>query len=118
MAAHTHTHTHTHIHTIAHTPDLHREMPGQASKEPLQARTDCIKTYPRGGAIGNWHTHMCFWRFVHMGSDEPLGGSLAARLGTWGAPVAQCGRSATIWVSSCTGDPYFVILGASLLPLA
>ena len=31
---------------------------------------------------------------------------------------AQCGRSATIWVSSRIGDPYFVILGASLLPLA
>ena len=26
--------------------------------------------------------------------------------------------SATIWASSRTGDPYFVILGASLLPLA
>ena len=35
----------------------------------------------------------------------------------WGAPLAQCGRSATIWASSRTGDPYFVTLGASLLPL-
>ena len=35
-----------------------------------------------------------------------------------GAPLAQCARSATIWASSRTGDPYFVILGASLLPLA
>ena len=35
-----------------------------------------------------------------------------------GAPLAQCGRSATIWAYSHTGDPYFVTLGASLLPLA
>ena len=31
---------------------------------------------------------------------------------------AQCGRSTTIWASSRIGDPYFVILGVSLLPLA
>ena len=31
---------------------------------------------------------------------------------------AQCGRSATILATLRTGDPYFVILGASLLPLA
>ena len=42
---------------------------------------------------------------------ESLGGALSA-------VRAQCGRSATIWASSRTGDPYFVILGASLLPLA
>ena len=35
-----------------------------------------------------------------------------------GAVHAQCARSATIWASSRTGDPYFVILGASLLALA
>ena len=40
-----------------------------------------------------------------------LGGALSA-------VRAWCGRSATIWASSRTGDPYFVILGASLLPLA
>ena len=33
-----------------------------------------------------------------------------------GAPLAQC--ACTIWASSRTGDPYFVILGASLLPVA
>ena len=43
--------------------------------------------------------------------------------GPWGgggglsAARVQCGRSATIWVSSRTEHPYFVILGASLLPL-
>ena len=37
--------------------------------------------------------------------------------GALSAMRAQCGRSATIWASSRTGDPYFVILGASLLPL-
>ena len=48
--------------TQTHTPDLHREMPGQASKELLQARTDCMKKHPRGGAIGvhtHTHTHTC-----------------------------------------------------------
>ena len=29
-----------------------------------------------------------------------------------GAPQAQCARSATIWVSGRTRDPYFEILGA------
>ena len=38
--------------------------------------------------------------------------------GALSAVRAQCGRTATIWASSRTGDPYFVILGASLLPLA
>ena len=37
---------------------------------------------------------------------------------TQGAPLAQCARSATIGAYSRTGGPYFVILGASLLPLA
>ena len=31
----------------------------------------------------------------------------------FGAPVAQCARSATIWAFGCTRNPYFVILGAS-----
>ena len=30
----------------------------------------------------------------------------------WGAPQAQCARSATIWASGRTRDPYFEILGA------
>ena len=30
----------------------------------------------------------------------------------WGAPEAQCARSATIWASGHTRDPYFEILGA------
>ena len=38
--------------------------------------------------------------------------------GTLSAVRAQCRCSATIWASSRIGDPYFVILGASLLPLA
>ena len=38
--------------------------------------------------------------------------------GALSAVRTQCGRGATIWAPSCTGDPYFVILGASLLPLA
>ena len=29
-----------------------------------------------------------------------------------GAHLAQCARSATIWVCDCNKDPYFVILGA------
>ena len=49
--------------------------------------------------------------WVMMGMYVPFGGALSA-------VRAQCGRSATIWASSRTGDPYFVILGASLLPLA
>ena len=32
--------------------------------------------------------------------------------GTMGAPQAQCTRSATIWASGRTRDPYFEILGA------
>ena len=32
--------------------------------------------------------------------------------GGLGAPQAQCARSATIWVSGRTRDPYFEILGA------
>ena len=43
---------------------------------------------------------------------QSQGGALNAR-----AVRVQCGRSATIWASSCTGDPYFLTLGASLLPL-
>ena len=35
--------------------------------------------------------------------------------GSKGAPLAQCARSATIWVFSDSRIPYFVILGASLL---
>ena len=38
--------------------------------------------------------------------------------GAWGAPLAQCARSvrsATIWVFGRTKNPYFVILGTSLL---
>ena len=31
------------------------------------------------------------------------------------ALLVQCARSATIWVSGCARNPYFVILGASLL---
>ena len=31
---------------------------------------------------------------------------------TEGAPQATCARSATIWASGCTRDPYFEILGA------
>ena len=46
---------------------------------------------------------------LHMG--PPSGGALSA-------VRVECGRSATIWASSRTGDPYFVILGAWLLPLA
>ena len=38
--------------------------------------------------------------------------------GALSAVRVQCSRSATIWVSSSTGDQYFVVLGASLLPLA
>ena len=38
--------------------------------------------------------------------------------GALSAVRAQCRRSATIWASSCIGDPYFVILGAAMLPLA
>ena len=43
---------------------------------------------------------------------EGLGG--VGRLTTtyWGAPQAQCARSATIWASGRTRDPYFEILGA------
>ena len=37
-----------------------------------------------------------------------LGGALSA-------VRAQCGRSATIWASSRTGDPYFVILGGIIV---
>ena len=37
---------------------------------------------------------------------------------TQGAHLAQCARSATIWASGRTRDPYCEILGASLLPLA
>ena len=47
--------------------------------------------------------------------DPSQGGFLGGALS---AVRAQCRRSATIWVSSHIGDPYFVILGASLLPLA
>ena len=35
--------------------------------------------------------------------------------GLWGAPLAQCAHSATIWASGCPKNPYFVTLGASLL---
>ena len=35
-----------------------------------------------------------------------------------GAHLAQCARSATIWAPGHTRDPYFEILGASLLTLA
>ena len=42
----------------------------------------------------------------------------SAHGGALSAACAHCGRSALIWASSRTGDPYFVILGASLLPLA
>ena len=38
--------------------------------------------------------------------------------GALSAVRAQCKHSATIWASSRIGDPYFVILGTSLLPLA
>ena len=37
---------------------------------------------------------------------------------TKGAHLAQCACSATIWAPGRTRDPYFEILGASLLPLA
>ena len=37
--------------------------------------------------------------------------------GALSAVRAQCGHSAIIWASSRTRDPYFVTLGASLLPL-
>ena len=40
-------------------------------------------------------------------------------LSLWGALSAvrtQCGHSATIWASSRTGDPYFVILGHHCCP--
>ena len=49
--------------------------------------------------------------FCQYYGDVPEGGALSA-------VRAQCGHSATIWASSRTRDPYFVILGASLLPLA
>ena len=53
-----------------------------------------------------WHALLC-----SLKGCVRLGGALSA-------VRAQCGRSATIWAYSRTGDPYFVILGASLLPLA
>ena len=34
------------------------------------------------------------------------------KLSIWGAPQAQCARSATIWASGRTRDPCFEILGA------
>ena len=47
-------------------------------------------------------------------SREPVAHQLpvACRCGLGGAPQAQCARSATIWASGRTRDPYFEILGA------
>ena len=42
---------------------------------------------------------------------------MAFTRGALSAVRAQCGRNATIWACSCTRDPYFVILGASLFSL-
>ena len=38
-------------------------------------------------------------------------------MGCQGAHLAQCARSATFWAFGRTRDPYFGMLGASLLPL-
>ena len=43
---------------------------------------------------------------------QGFGGTTACGLRSKGAPQAQCARSATIWVSGRTRDPYFEILGA------
>ena len=42
-----------------------------------------------------------------MGMDH-----LVPKVISLGAPQAQCARSATIWASGRTRDPYFEILGA------
>ena len=67
---------------------------------------------------GGWYSWQARASATRQLGVQPQWNSPRERATTKGAPLAQCGRNATIWVPSRTGDPYFVILGASLLPLA
>ena len=85
----------------------------QARKPPRKedALSICLILLPRALLLG------AILRPVQLPLAQLI--SIACRTkGYRGVPLAQCGRSATIWASSRIGDPYFVILGASLLPLA
>ena len=49
------------------------------------------------------------------GDDAGAHSGKPAKGGALSAVRVQCGRSATIWASSRTGDPYFVILGGIIV---
>ena len=51
---------------------------------------------------------------IENGCTEPRFPFLSFNLAFGGAHLAQCARSATIWASGRTRDPYFEILGAPL----
>ena len=69
---------------------------------------------PMGGSFSTYaaelHSVWCCKILQSLGQfDTTAGGVLQW---TKGAPQAQCARSATIWASGRTRDPYFEILGA------